>query len=210
MRKRDDLIERVKYSFDSIIASGTVSLLLWITLASLVVVGIAAIILAAGVFPIGEKPQSYIEAFWSALNMALDPGAVAEPGWAYRVVMLSVAIFGILVVSTVIGILTTGIEGKLNELRRGRSRVLEKNHSLIIGWSSKTINIVKEFILANENQNDGVIVILADRDKVEMEEMLEAEIDNSLTSRVICRRGKPSSIASLQVVNQKQPDHILF
>ena len=34
-----------------------------------------------------------------------------------------------------------------------------------------------------------------------MEEMLEAEIDNFLTSRVICRRGKPSDITSLEIVN---------
>ena len=106
-----------------------------------------------GAVPEGEQPGHYGESFWTALSVALSPSAVQEPGWPYRVVMLAVAILGILIVSVLIGVLTSGIEGKLDELRRGRSLVLESNHTLTLGWSSKIMPILKELIIIDENRH---------------------------------------------------------
>jgi hypothetical protein len=36
---------------------------------------------------------------------------------------------GIFITSTLIGALTTGMEGKLAELRKGRTKVIETNHT---------------------------------------------------------------------------------
>ena len=38
-------------------------------------------------------------------------------GWLFRIVMLAVTIGGIFIVSTLIGVLSSGIEGKLDQLR---------------------------------------------------------------------------------------------
>ena len=66
----------------------------------------------------------------------LDAGTMGgDAGWGFRIVMLLVTIGGIFIVSTLIGVLTTGIEGKLDELRKGRSRVLENDHTVILDWS---------------------------------------------------------------------------
>jgi len=115
--------------------------------------------------------------------------------------MLSVAILGILIVSTLIGILTSGIGEKLDELRRGRSQILESNHTLVLGWSEKIGPIIRELIIANENMRDAVVVVLADRDKVEMEEKLTAVIGDPKSTRLICRRGKPSDLSNLNMVS---------
>ena len=121
---RPSLRARLQYKFDRTIAGGTGGLMLWLAGISGVVVAIAATILMLGVHPDGspeelEKYNSYIESFWASLNVALDPGGIEEDGWGYRILMLSVAIIGVLIVSTVIGVLTAGIEGKLEDLRRG-------------------------------------------------------------------------------------------
>jgi hypothetical protein len=42
---------------------------------------------------------------------------------------------GILVFSTLIGVIFTGIDNKLTELRKGRSFVVERGHTIIFGWS---------------------------------------------------------------------------
>ncbi len=83
-----------------------------------------------GAVPEGQQPDHYHESFWTALNMALDLGAVDEPGWSNRMAMLTVSILGILIVSVLIGVLGSGIERKLDELPRGRPLVLESNHTL--------------------------------------------------------------------------------
>jgi len=195
------LRDRLRYYFDQTIASGTSSLLLWLALISILAVAVAALFLVFGAVPEGQQPDHYGESFWTALNMALDPGAVEEPGWAYRVVMLAVAILGILIVSVLIGVLTSGIEGKLDELRRGRSLVLESDHTLILGWSSKIMPVLKELIIANENQQRRVVVILADKDKVEMAEQIATEVGETGNTKVICRTGRPCELADLEIAN---------
>ncbi len=195
------LRDRLRYYFDQTIASGTSSLLLWLALISILAVAVAALFLVFGAVPEGQQPDHYGESFWTALNMALDPGAVEESGWAYRVVMLAVAILGILIVSVLIGVLTSGIEGKLDELRRGRSLVLESDHTLILGWSSKIMPVLKELIIANENQQRRVVVILADKDKVEMAEQIATEVGETGNTKVICRTGRPCELADLEIAN---------
>ncbi|MDP6891380.1 MAG: hypothetical protein QF471_08625, partial [Phycisphaerales bacterium] len=190
-----------QYRFDRAIAGGTGKLMLWLAAISAAMVAAAAIFLALGIRPQGEdEALPYSESFWTTLNMALDPGAVEDPGWPYRLVMLAVAILGILIVSTIIGVLTAGIEGKLDDLRRGRSHVLESDHTIILGWSSKIAAAVQELAIANESRSRAVVAILANRDKVWMEEYLADRVTNLGPTEIICRRGDPCDLADLAIV----------
>ena len=60
--------------------------------------------------------------------------------------MLVITLGGIFVISTLIGILNTGLEGKLAELRKGRSRVVERDHTVILGWSQQIFTIISELV----------------------------------------------------------------
>ena len=68
--------------------------------------------------------------------------------------MLCVTIGGIFIVSILIGTITAGLESRLAELRKGRSRVIENGFTLILGWSSKVYSIIGELLIANENQKN--------------------------------------------------------
>src|SRR5512136_1191825 len=115
-----------------------------------------------------------------------DAGTMGgDTGWGFRLVMLFVTIGGIFVVSTLIGVLTAGVEGKLEELRKGRSRVLENGHTLILGWSPQIFTILSELMTANANQKNARIVLLADKDKVEMEDEVRSRVETIGGTRVI-------------------------
>nr|WP_307804810.1 hypothetical protein [Streptomyces sp. VRA16 Mangrove soil] len=43
---------------------------------------------------------------------------------------------------------TTGLGDRLEELRRGRSRVLEKGHAVVLGWSDQVFTVVGEMVLS--------------------------------------------------------------
>ena len=58
--------------------------------------------------------------------------------------MLVLTIAGLFIVSALIGVIATGIDAKLADLRRGRSTVLEKDHTVILGWSDSIFTIVSE------------------------------------------------------------------
>jgi hypothetical protein len=55
-------------------------------------------------------------------------------------------------------------------MNKGLSKVMESGHSLLLGWSDKTIPTIIELANANESEGGGVIVVLAEMDKQAMEE----------------------------------------
>ena len=124
--------------------------------------------------------------------------------------MLAVAILGILIVSTMIGVLTSGIEGKIDGLRRGRSLVLESDHTVILGWSSKIVTAVQELVIANENQPKAAVVILANHDKVEMEEELYSRVTKLGNTKIVCRRGDPCVLSDLEIVRPELAKSIIL
>ena len=111
--------------------------------------------------------------------------------------MLALTIAGLFIVSALIGVIAAGIDTKLADLRRGRSIVLEKEHTVILGWSDSIFTIIRELTLANESRHKPVIVILADLDKVEMEDELKAKVPDLRGTRVMCRSGSPMDIDDL-------------
>src|SRR5690606_297417 len=115
--------------------------------------------------------------------------------------MLIVTIGGLIIVASLIGIVSGAFDSKVEELRKGRSRVLEHDHTLILGWSTKVFPIVREICLANESRGKSAIVILADRDKVEIEDDLKAQLPDTGKTRIIVRSGDPMNLAELEVAN---------
>jgi len=125
----------------------------------------------------------------------LDPGTMGDDiGWSFRIIMLLVTTYGIVMLSTFIGLISNGILSKIQQLRKGRSKVLENGHILILGWSAKIHTIVSELVIANENQKKPVIVILADKDKVEMEDEIKEKIKSTINTKIICRSGDPIAV----------------
>ena len=198
--------DRLRYRFENTLSKGTIAIIGWLALLSLVIVVLASLILAAmrtGADPADhEHPYGFFEGVWQAMLRTLDPGVVAgDSGWQLRLLMLIVTIGGIFIVSILIGTITSGLEARLTELRKGRSRVIERHFTLILGWSSKVYSIIGELLIANENQKDPCIVVLAERDKVEMEDDIRSKFPSTRNTRVICRSGNPLDLDDLAVVD---------
>ena len=138
--------------------------------------------------------------FYNLLH-ALDPGTVGGDSgtWRYLLTMLLLTLGGLFIVSALIGVLASGIDSKLADLRRGRSIVLEEEHTVILGWSESIFTIISELTLANESRKDPVIVILADRDKVDMEEELKVKVPERRGTKIICRSGSPMDLDDLRL-----------
>lgn len=176
-----------------------------LALASLLVVIVGGVLAyALGVAPAdseGHRP-GLITLIWMSGMRAMDAGAVGgdDGSKLYLALMLVVTLGGIFIVSAFIGVLNSGLEARLDDLRKGRSRVLEEGHTLILGWSAQVFTVVSELCAASENkQGGGVIVVLADKDKVEMEDELATKVPDLRGSRVVCRRGSPIDLDDLDL-----------
>jgi voltage-gated potassium channel Kch len=203
MHQKPTWQEKFNYWFDNYMSRGTLALILGLGVVSLLLIFFAAAIVTLGgslVHPEDAEGITFLEAFWASLMRTLDPGTMGgDIGWGFRLVMLFVTLGGIFIVSALIGVLNTGLEGQLERLQKGRSRVLEDGHTLILGWSPQIFMIISELMVANENQRRARIVVLADRDKVEMEEEIRERIEIRGNTRVICRTGNPIDLNDLEI-----------
>jgi voltage-gated potassium channel Kch len=197
------LSQRFRYHFDNLMSRGTPALIGMLFLLSFIIVILAGVLISAFRFAQdGSAPMSFWEAAWESLMRTLDSGTMGQDtGTGFRLVMLSVTVGGIFVVSTLIGVLSNGIERQMDHLRKGRSRVLETNHTLILGWSPQIFTILSELMIANENQHQARIVVLAEKDKVEMEDEIRERVEELGSTRIICRSGSPIDPTDLEIAS---------
>jgi ion channel POLLUX/CASTOR len=191
--------ERLRYWFDRSMSRGAPALIGWLALASLTLIGTVgglAVLLAPD--DVNHDP---LHALWLSLLRTLDTGTMGgdQGSPVFLGLMLVVTLGGLFIVSALIGVLTTGLDARLTELRKGRSRVVESGHAVVLGWSDQIVTILGELARADQGQR-SCAVILADRDKVEMEDEIRRRVGRTGRVRVVCRTGKPTEPADLEIV----------
>ena len=203
MSTRATIAERLRYEFDKSMAAGPIAVIGWLAVVSFVMIAFAGAVLTVTRFAQeGGQPLDFVEAFWESLMRTLDSGTMGgDTGWGFRIVMLFVTLTGIFVVSTLIGVISSGVDSKLDELRKGRSKVLENDHTVILNWSPSIFDIISELVVANQSRRRGRIVIMADKDKVEMEDAIADKVADLKNTKVICRSGDPTDLYDLGIVS---------
>lgn len=197
---KPSLAARLRYEFDNLLARGTRALIGLLALASALVI----VVLSLVVWLARSAPGiSFPRLLWMSLMRTLDAGTMGgdEGSWPFLFAMLAVTIGGIFIISALIGVLTTGLDSRLAALRKGRSQVIERGHTVILGWSEQIFTLVGELIAANANQRKACIVILSERDKVEMEDALRDRIGGTGRTRIVCRTGSPMEAPDLDMVS---------
>jgi ion channel POLLUX/CASTOR len=210
--------DQLRYQFDGFISRGTIALLIaLITITSLVILGAAATLVLAGLGQAGSAEElTFAEAIWLATTRMLDPGTVADDaGWWYRLVGLMVTVSGVFLSSALVGILVSGLYQRLDGLRQGHTPVIETEHTLILGWSPLVFTLIHELAMAHHSQGSKrqialpwgkgqrscCIVILTERNRVEVEEEIRLRVAKVPGTRVICRSGDPLDPDILSMVN---------
>ena len=179
--------EKFRYRFDNLMSRGTIVLVVILFLITAIVVVIAGALAA-----LFNKDMTTGVSIWTSFMHTLDAGTLAGNDTANvgNVIMMTVVtICGIFVTSILIGIINSGFEQKLFNLRKGTSKVIESGHTVIIGFNDSIYTILSELIEAGENQKKNYIVVLGEEDKDAMEDMIKGHIKDFKTTRVICKSG---------------------
>ncbi|WP_406367382.1 CASTOR/POLLUX-related putative ion channel [Streptomyces sp. NBC_00645] len=199
---------RVRYRFDRTLARSTGTLMGWLVVSCLaVVVPVSALL----VWTDPGSPRSLpgrLTAVWRTSAQTLRLGDVT--GTPLRMVLAAVlGLVALLCVSTLVGVITTGLEKRLTELSRGRSTVLEHGHAVVLGWSDQVFTVVAELVAAQASPRPRAVVVLADRDKTEMERALAAHVGAAGRGRIVCRSGPASDPAVLALVSPRTARTVL-
>jgi hypothetical protein len=197
----------MRYAFDNSMSRGPNALIWYLGAAVvLVILAFALILLVVGAGPTTNP----ITAIYNVALHTIDAGTQGNDAGTTNIVLnLFVTFAGIFIFSAFIGVLANSIDSRLEALRKGRSRVLETDHTLILGWAESIFVVIGELSIANESRERARIVVLADRDKVEMEDAIRERVPDLRGTRVVCRTGSPMSIGDLEIVNHREARSVI-
>ena len=172
------------------------------------------LIINGGVLYYSVKARTLGASMWQAWAFIADSGAHAdEDETGARIVGLILTIGGMLVFALVIGLISDAISEQFDSLKHGKARVVETDHTLVLGWTDKTLPLIREIANANESLvKEGktcVIVVLAEVDKEVMEQETRNSNLNLRGSMVVFRKGNPTVLHDLQHVSAKNARSVI-
>ncbi|MEW9529886.1 potassium transporter TrkA [Microbispora sp. NPDC049125] len=200
---RPSVKERLRYWFDNTMAKGTAALIGWLALVSFTLILVISGLTLWLTPDEASGHEGWPGVLWMTLMRTLSPGKIAsDTGSApFLALMLAASLGGIFIVSTLVGVLSTGLRGKIEELRKGRSRIIESGHTVILGWSEQVFTIVGELTKAHASEGGSVIAVLAGKDKPAMEDAIRARVGGTGGTRLVCRTGRPTEPADLDLMS---------
>lgn len=179
---------RLRRSFDQLVDRALVrgSLLAAVILlvGSLMVVIAGAFVVAVGHINIEGQEESVIEVAWQVLLRAMSPDQLmGNDGWDERIVLLIVTVIGLLLVSTLISILNSVIERRMEFIHRGRGTVLLSDHLVILNWNQFGVRVVREIAQSSEpGKSPPRLSILCDEDPVHLMQEIRSSLSNEFRS----------------------------
>ncbi|EQC25060.1 hypothetical protein, variant 1 [Saprolegnia diclina VS20] len=149
-------------------------------------------------FVVWTSGFSYANAAWRVWTYMADTGSQNEAvEWPERAVALCATLLGFAYFAVVVGFVVDAIREKMEVLKEGRSQVVELGHTLMLGWSDKSLSFLKEICNANESEGGGTVVVLAEDHKEELEALIDTQLTKRLGTRIIIRHGSPLIMADL-------------
>ncbi|MGB3507917.1 MAG: hypothetical protein WBA93_01465 [Microcoleaceae cyanobacterium] len=195
--------ERFQYKFDNFMSRGGFSVFL-----ALVSAFFATFILltslryfSESVFPNEDLESDLLWDVFVQLIGLRDTGDDAN--FATKTVGVLTIFIGLILFSSLVAFITQEFEARLTLLKKGKSIVVEKNHTLILGLNDRVVDIINELVLANESEEKATIVILSDEDKETMDDFLRDKLGDLKTTKIVTRNGSVTNLKNLNNVSVK-------
>ncbi len=194
-QKSPSLKARFNYWFDNRMAN-TLGLVRVLLISSLV---LAIMVAALSILFHFSEQDELLSVIWDSIatviNAWMPYSEDGSPG--YIALMSVIAILGLLFTSVLIGFITSAIEERIIELKKGNSLVLECSHIVVLGFYPGEYTLLNQLILAAEGKPDCV-VLAGDLDRDEMEQYLKENLDAPKNFRIICRTADITDPASIE------------
>lgn len=205
--EKEKLRDRLKYRFDNRMARGTGEMIKILAVVSIIVAVIAAIIIC--VFEYGG--EDFSSSLWDTVSTIInawmpysDEGAVI-----YLVTTAVVAIFGVLFTSVLIGIISSAIEEKVDSLREGSSKVLEAGHTVLLGFTPGSYELINQLVMSKVSDK-FTLVVAGDITKSEMEDYINENVAIPKNVKIICRKADITDPAALSILSLHKSNTIVI
>ena len=96
---------------------------------------------------------------------------------------------------------TVALNNTMARLKAAPSPILDKGHTLILGWSPRIFTILKELAVANQNVRKPLVVVFANVDRAVMDAEIAKRAGDLGNLKVITRKGDTTSPTDLLRAN---------
>ena len=147
----------IKYSFNKAFEKDLVYLIIFFLFLSFIgVTVISTLIFVLQEFGVLSENNFYTETLWQGFRLFFDQNAIFTLGdrntFLDYFFKFNITIFGILIFSSVIGIVTNLISNRIEELRTGKTKIEEENHIIFFNFSRRLIPLISELCNAYEKE----------------------------------------------------------
>ncbi|GEM_PF-2997644 len=167
-KRKYTLRKKIQYELDDFISKG-----FWAQLALLVGCVLFFVFVFAIILMLFAQGEDFRESLWTSLMHIIDQGTITGDetnNHLYLFFMLGITFLGMAFTSAIIGIIGNAIQQKMSELNKGHSRIVEKNHVVVLGFNENTHTIRHEIEESNDKKRGNHTLVIVDgMSKEEME-----------------------------------------
>ena len=208
-RKRS-LKDLIRYRFDNSINKGQGAFVAWLAIFGLIfslLISIVRIVID------GKGELSPLDAFreilWGTSNSVLFDGKIPTGTFSNKIIAIAIWVASVTIAATIIAFVTSKLRDRVENLRRGKTPIVESGHTLILGWSNRAFPIIQQLCVANSNKRGSVIAIFADIDRAQIEEQIASRIPDLGKTKIVIRNGDPTNPQDLARTNISKASSII-
>jgi len=158
------MIKFFKYKFDQALEKNFLNLVLFLFLASSLGIVLFSIIFylffLIGIISIDGVFGKFI---WMTFAYFIDVGTISGESYADnttadKVFKILITLFGIIVFSSFIGIISQALSNRIEQLREGKGYISEKGHTIIFNFSKKIIPLLSELFKSYEGTKKTIVI----------------------------------------------------
>ena len=188
------MIKFLKYKFDQSLEKSFLNLALFLFIISLVgIIFLSLVFYLLFLIGIISVDGAFGKFFWQTFTYFIDVGTISGESYgentsADAIYKILITIFGIIIFSSFIGIISQALSNRIEELREGKGYISEKNHTIIFNYTKKTIPLLTELFKSYENEKK-TIVLLSEQETKYVTVKIESAINIPKNINLICRKG---------------------
>lgn len=202
---------RFRYRWEEFLSGGAGKQLFFLFVLTMALVVVFTVIsLLGGVAGVELAEGGLLDRAWFYFTRFLDAGTMGgDAGNPNRFVSTMATVAGVVVAGLLISSLAGNFQERLEAIRRGISPVLEHDHFLILGWSEKVFSVIDQLSEANIEKGRIVVVVMAEQEKVAMEEALRDKVQHPKRVKLVVRNGSSVALSDLAKVSFERAQAIV-
>lgn len=198
-KKAPGIFSKIRYHFDLAMSKGMKSMIGILIAASIIFSLLFGVALG-----MSSGDISIPSAIWTSVMHIIDPGTITADsgqGIVYMVLMSVATLFGIAVTSTLIGVINTIIMLKLENLKKGKSKIVENDHIVILGFDQEVYTIINELVISNKDESkrkQSIVILDGSMTPEEMEDCVSKNVPDLHNTKIIFRKGNIYDVDAIE------------